>query len=230
MAVDESYKHPSQGVVISEIERSRKETIVQFKCLYTAFVADHIGKCGIMDPDIKSLTDSSRICGPAVTVKGADLTVRRMAIDIAKPGDVLVVAAGVATRACFGDGTGLRMSRKYINGVVIDGMTRDRDGLVELGFPTFCRGVTPRNFHYPEEGNMGGVNVPVVCGGVVVSPGDLVIGDGDGVVVIERELADGLIKEMLHNFQTEKEQREQMTEYIPFDVKQIMLDRGYTFM
>ena len=230
MAVDESYKHPTQGVVKSEIERPQKETIDIFRRLYTAFVADHIGKCGIMDPAIKGLIEGAKICGPAVTVQGADLTVRRMAIDISEPGDVLVVAAGgITNRSCFGDGTALRMSRKHLSGVVIDGMTRDRDGIVRLGFPTFCLGVTPRNYHYPEEGNMGGVNVPVVCGGVVVNPGDLIIGDGDGVVVMERTLADSLAGEMLKNYEAECQQRDAMTCFSPFGVKETMLDRGYRF-
>jgi 4-hydroxy-4-methyl-2-oxoglutarate aldolase len=100
-----------------------------------------------------------------------------MAIDLALPGDVLVVAAGgVTDYACFGDGTAQRMMLKGMAGAVVDGSTRDARFLRQLAFPTFVRGVTPRNYHYPVSAEYGAVNVSVVCGGVLVEPGDVILG------------------------------------------------------
>jgi regulator of RNase E activity RraA len=114
-----------------------------------------------------------------------------MAVDLAQGGDVIVVAAGgIVERALCGDMSATRFQAKGIAGVVIDGATRDVRGTRELRFPIFARGVTPRSNHYPQELDHGAVNVPVVCGGVLVRPGDIIIGDDDGVVVVPLEMAE----------------------------------------
>ncbi len=183
-------RHPLQGRVITTIDRVDPETVAAFQQFYTGIVLDTLGKHGAMHVDIAPLSPGMKLCGPAVTALGPDLTVRRMALDLAEPGDVLVVAAGdVRDYACFGDGTASRMLRKSLAGAVIDGATRDAAGLRALGFPTFSRGVTARNYHYPAYGDHGAVNVPVVCGGTVVEPGDLILGDDDGIVVVPRAVA-----------------------------------------
>ena len=101
---------------------------------------------------------------------------------------------------------------------------------MELGFPVFCRGATPRNRHYPEEGLHGGVNVPVVCGGVLVKPGDMIIADGDGVVCVDREAADAIVPILLRNLKAERAERADINSFTGFDVEQTMLDRGYKFL
>ncbi len=231
MAVEGLFRHPLQGVVVTSVRRPPRHVVEGFRAVYSAFVLDHVGKHGAMDPALRPLAPGMKLCGPAVTALGPDLSVRRMAIDIAEPGDVLVVAAGApANRACFGDGTALRMTRKDLGGVVIDGLTRDRDGVVQLGYPTFCRGATPRNFHYPEEGDHGAVNVPVVCGGVLVHPGDLILGDGDGIVVVERLLAESIHDDILANLDQERAQRQAMTSFQPFGVETELRRRGFRFV
>lgn len=231
MAIEGVHRHPDQGIVCTSIQRPEPSTVEKFRTVYSAFLLDHLGKHGVMDARIKPLATGMNVCGPAVTALGPDLSVRRMAINLAEPGDVLVVAAGgFENRACFGDGTALRMARKGMNGVVIDGMTRDRDGVVELGFPTFCRGATPRNFHYPEDGQYGSVNVPVVCGGAVVHPGDLVLGDGDGVVVVPRRLADSIVDDVVAGLAAERQQRDAMVTFVPFPVEDELRALGYRFV
>ncbi|MEM8621068.1 MAG: hypothetical protein AAGF73_15225 [Actinomycetota bacterium] len=230
MAVPGLHRHPVQGVIRERIERIDRSVVERFRDVYSAFVADHFGKHGCMEPGIKPLDAGSVICGTAVTSLGPDLTVRRMAIDLMEPGDVLVVAAGgSANRACFGDGTALRMSRKDCEGVVIDGMTRDSSGLRTMGFPVFCRGTTQRNHHYPEDGEHGAVNVSVVCGGVRVEPGDLILGDSDGVLVVDRESAVTEIDKIESNLADEREMRAAMTSYVPFNVRDELAGRGYKF-
>lgn len=216
------------GRIVQKVDRVAPDVVDRFAAYYTGIVLDSMDKRGAMTHEISPLASGTTMCGPAVTSFGPDLTVRRMAIDLAQPGDVLVVAAGgMVDRACFGDGTAKRMTMKNMAGAVIDGAVRDAAGLRELGFPTFCRGTTPRNYHYPAEGEYGAVNVPVVCGGVIVSPGDLILGDDDGVVVVPRDLAPLIQETVAEKLAAERELRGSWTEYEPFDVRAELEQRGY---
>ena len=181
--------HPELRVVVTTIARPDAEIVATFRRLYTGHVLDHLGKRGAMSSDMKPVFFGARVCGPAVTVFGADWRLRFTAADLAQPGDVIVIAPGDLERACFGDVTATRWKRKGLGGVVVDGAVRDVGGLRALGFSTFARRVTPRTFHYPSGLEHGAVNVPIPCAGVTVNPGDIVVGDEDGVVVVPREAA-----------------------------------------
>ena len=152
-----------------------------------------------------------------------------MAIDLAEEGDVLVVAAGgIPDYFCFGDGTALRMMRKGMAGAVIDGSVRDSGFLRSMECPTFCRGVTPRNYHYPVAAEYGAVNVPVTIGGVTVHPGDLIFGDDDGIVVISFGVVDRISDLVSKDIAEERSVRAGMTTFTPFDVEDELRVRGYT--
>lgn len=230
MIGDKEYIHPHQKVVRARVDGPAPDIVDRYRRMYTGLIADHLGKAICCHREISPIQYGMRVCGPAVTAAGPDLSVRRMAIDLARPGDVLVVAAGGdVSYSCFGDGTASRMMLKDMEGVVIDGLSRDVAGIRSLGFPTFARGSTPRNFHYPQEGGYGAVNVPVNIGGVTVNPGDLVFGDDDGVVVVPKDLAEELISEIEKNFIAEVNFRGDMKSYQPFDVVEILRSRGYRF-
>jgi 4-hydroxy-4-methyl-2-oxoglutarate aldolase len=223
-------KHPHQGVVVRRIERASQRAVQALAKTYSGFILDRMGKYGVMHQAIKPLDPGMRVCGTAVTALGPDLSVRRMAIDLAQEGDVVVVAAGgTVDYACFGDGTALKMRLKGVAGAVIDGATRDSGRVVALGFPTFVRGATPRNYHYPVDTDHGAVNVPVVCGGVLVHPGDVVFGDADGVVIVPRQVAESLSATIAREFDEEAEMRRAMTQYSPFGLEEELRSRGYRF-
>lgn len=113
------------------------------------------------------------------------------ALSIAKPGDVLISATeGFAHSAVFGDNTALMAKAKGMAGVVIDGMMRDLSGLLPVGIPLFCRGITPNSCVRSGPGRVG---LPVVVGGVTVHSGDVVIGDRDGIVIIPQTELDRLL-------------------------------------
>lgn len=113
------------------------------------------------------------------------------ALSLAKPGDVLISATeGFAHSAVFGDNTALMAKAKGMAGVVIDGMMRDLAGLLPVGLPLFCRGITPNSCVRSGPGRVG---LPVVVGGVVVHSGDVVIGDRDGIVIIPQWDLDRLL-------------------------------------
>jgi 4-hydroxy-4-methyl-2-oxoglutarate aldolase len=220
--------HPQHNRVVLTVRRPPREAIDAIAKTYPAFVLDRLGKLGYLGSDIQSLVPGLTMCGPAVTVQGADLDVRRMAIDLAEPGDVLVIAAGgVTSHSCFGESTARKMQAKSMAGVVIDGATRDAKLIRSMVFPTFARGVTPRNYTYPLN-EPGAVNVPVSCGEAIVNPGDLLFGDDDGVVVVAREAVAELGAKLVEAMKDEDERREASL-LKPFGVEERLRSRGYIF-
>jgi 4-hydroxy-4-methyl-2-oxoglutarate aldolase len=226
-----STRHADQRRVVAVIERPSRELVDTYAGFYSALVLDHLGKLGGMDWQIKPVWEGAFVCGPALTCLGADWRIHGMAADLAEPGDVLVVAAGgICERACFGDMTATRFQAKGIAGVVIDGATRDVRGIRELRFPTFARAITPRSNHYPQDLDHGAVNVPVVCGGVLVGPGDIVIGDDDGVVVVPLEMAEEIAEAAAGYLERETAKRAKLREaYLPFGAADELRQHGYRF-
>jgi len=144
-----------------------------------------------MAPGIRNLTDEGlRILGPACTVKvypGDNLMVHK-ALDVAQPGDVVVVDTSASTMtAVLGDLVSTKARHRGLAGFVVDGLVRDLPAIRALGnFPVFARGVTPTG---PLHRGPGEINYPVSAGGIVVEPGDVIVGDLSGVVVIPQEIA-----------------------------------------
>jgi 4-hydroxy-4-methyl-2-oxoglutarate aldolase len=163
----------------------------------TANVSDVLGSMGVMQPAIRSMVPGCKFVGRAFTVKaypGSILTVHKALFE-AGSGDVLTVdgEADSGAGALMGEIMALECQVKGFAGVVIDGAVRDVPGLVERGFPVFARAATPR---VGTNRRLGETQVPVSCGGVVVRPGDLVMGDDNGVVVIPRDREQGLAVEL----------------------------------
>jgi 4-hydroxy-4-methyl-2-oxoglutarate aldolase len=225
-------KHDQQGLIVTSIERPAPELIARCRALYTGLVLDHLGKHGCMTSDVKPVWSGASMCGPAITVLGADWRLRSAAADLAEPGDVIVLAAGgVAEVACFGDMTATGWKAKGIEGVVIDGAARDVAGLRALAFPTFARAVTPRNYHYPAGVEHGAINVPVICAGVLVEPGDIVVGDDDGVVVLPKRIASEIATAATAFLEREKGFRAMLSEeYVSFGAGEQLEEHGYRFI
>lgn len=150
----------------------------------TCLVSDHLGRLNALAPRIHPLVANCRVAGPVVTVKtlGNDLTAVFAAIDIAHPGDVIVIdTQGSHNTAFWGENTTLAALQRDLAGVVIDGPCRDISALRRLGFPVFGTGACP---NAGVASGRGRVNQIIQCGGVPVSPGDIVVGDDNGVVII----------------------------------------------
>jgi regulator of RNase E activity RraA len=159
----------------------------------TANVSDVLGSLGVMHPAIQTVVPGSRLVGRAFTVKaypGSIITVHKALVE-ASPGEVLVVdgEGDTGAGALLGEIMALECQTRGFAGAVIDGAIRDLDGLVEQGFPVFARGVTPR---VGTNRRVGQTQVPVSCGGVAVHPGDLIVGDENGVVAIPQDREEGL--------------------------------------
>jgi 4-hydroxy-4-methyl-2-oxoglutarate aldolase len=158
----------------------------------TAVVADCQERMGIMHSNIKPIDPSTKMIGIAVTVEltPGDLQDPLGALDHVIEGSVVVINAHSDTEvSVFGGLMGSLFKLKGARGVVVDGACRDTDENRDLGIPVFSRSVTPRGTHTMFSGRKDDVSygIPVVCGGVLVNPGDIVIGDEMGVVVVNRE-------------------------------------------
>ncbi|HHY46137.1 MAG TPA: 4-carboxy-4-hydroxy-2-oxoadipate aldolase/oxaloacetate decarboxylase [Firmicutes bacterium] len=169
---------------VEDIVRPPKEVVEGLGALPISNIADVMNRFRVMDPAIKPLSPGTRVAGPAVTVmvRPADNLMLHKAIDLAKPGDVIVVdTGGNVNNAVWGELMTLAALKKGIAGLIVDGAVRDAEEDRRLGFPIFARAVTGRG---GDKDGPGEVNFPISCGGVVVEPGDIVIGDDDGVVVV----------------------------------------------
>jgi 4-hydroxy-4-methyl-2-oxoglutarate aldolase len=161
--------------------------VERFRKVFVPDVVDAVGRLYTMDSRIRPLYEGmNRVLGTAITVKAVpgDNWAIHAGLSRCQPGDVLVVDWRGFTEACGSGGltTALAM-RRGLAGIVIDGAWRDIDDLQRLGFPILGAGISP---YSPGAARLGEVNVPVHCGGVIVSPGDLVVGDGEGVAVVPR--------------------------------------------
>lgn len=166
------------------VDRPSAELVDPFQELPTAVLADVTTEQTIMHHQIKPVSTATRVAGTALTVSAppADNLVVHKAVTLASPGDVIVVdAKGYAEAAIWGELLSLSAQAHDIAGTVVDGAVRDLDDLDELGYPVYARSVCPRP---PEKCGAGAINVPVTCGGRTVEPGDIVVGDRDGVAVI----------------------------------------------
>ena len=171
------------------------ELVHRFGAFGAADVSDMMNRLYTMNPAIKPVTPRElRLLGPACTVKvfPADNLMVHKSLDLANPGDVLVIdASSSMMTAVIGDLVSTKARHRGIAGVVVDGLVRDLDGILALGdFPVFARGTTPLG---PLHRGPGEVNYPVSVGGIVVNPGDVIVGDADGVVVVPQGSAESVL-------------------------------------
>ena len=180
------------------------ELITSFASIPTTCISDAQKNLNNMDVSIKPLKESDKVCGHAHTVAllaNDNLAVLK-GIRTAKPGDVLVIDAKGYEYNCIGGDFVIQMAKLVgLAGIVTDGTIRDILGIKTVDFPVFCKGTT-----VAAGGKAGGgaVGVPISCGGAPVSPGDIIIGDADGVVVVPLQQAEPILKAA-----QEKEKRDQ---------------------
>ena len=196
--------------VIEEITRPPKELLERLAQYDTTDLCDGAGIFNAMDYHIKPQIKNEKIVGPAVTVKvpiGASLAAAR-AIDIAKAGDIIVIDGhGVCNNALWGGHRSFCCQQKGITGVIIDGAFRDIDENEELGFPIYARALT---CGAASKNSSGEINVPISCGGVIVNPGDIIVGDRNGVVVIKPEEAEEIMQRAQERINKQRAIREEM--------------------
>lgn len=176
--------------IIKDFKRPDRALVERFRDMPVANIDDNMGRIAAVDNSIEPI-GKGQLLGTAFTIRvpQGDNLMFHAAMDLAKPGDVIVIDAGGFTdRAIFGELMATYCKSRGIVGIVCDGAIRDRGGLAAMeNFPVYAKGATPNG---PYKNGPGEINVPVVIGGKVVHPGDIIVGDDDGVIVIDPAIAE----------------------------------------
>ncbi len=179
--------------IIKDFKRPDSALIERFRDIPVANIDDNMERMAAVDAAIKPVRYKGQLLGTAFTVRvpQGDNLMFHAAMDLAKPGDVIVIDAGGCTgRAIFGELMATYCKVRGVRGIICDGAIRDFGGLAALvDFHVYARGTSPNG---PYKNGPGEINVPVVIGGKLVHPGDIVVGDDDGVLFINPEEAAAL--------------------------------------
>jgi regulator of RNase E activity RraA len=177
----------------TDVPRPPAELVGRFREHATSNIGDAMGRFHFMDFGIRPRSGLP-LCGVAVTVDarpGDNLMVHK-ALEVAKPGDIVVVNTnGNTTSAVFGELMCRTAVGAKLGGIIVDGAIRDIDAITALGFPAYSRAVCAGGC---DKDGPGEVNFPIACGNAVVTPGDIIVGDVDGVVVVAREDAEEVLR------------------------------------
>jgi 4-hydroxy-4-methyl-2-oxoglutarate aldolase len=180
-------------IIKKRVNRCSADLIAMFKEVEPATLG-HVLHQGFMDYTLRCLVKGAKVVGPAVTVKtaGADSTVVHKTMEIAQKGD-----------ACWGGVVTLAASLRGIAGGIVDGLATDGEEIEKVGFPLYCKGITALTTKLLGHG--GEINTIIQCGGVAVKPGDLIVADSNGILVLDPEMAKPLGERALSMQDREKD-------------------------
>jgi len=193
------------GLQILKRRRQVSQQLVQaFKGLPVANISDGMSRMSAAGPRLRPMHKSGYLAGPALTVKtrpGDNLLIHK-ALALSQPGDVIIVdAGGDLTNSLFGEIMVSMAVKKGVAGVVLNGAIRDAEEIGEGTFPIYAAGVTHRG---PYKDGPGEINVPISIDGMVIHPGDLIVGDADGLLCVPFEEAEAVLAATLKKGEAEK--------------------------
>jgi 4-hydroxy-4-methyl-2-oxoglutarate aldolase len=177
------------GIVKRNIVRADKAAVEKLSRFGVATIHEAMGRVGLMQPYMRPIYTNAQVCGTAVTVllQPGDNWMLHVAPEVVQPGDVVVAACTVEnTDGFFGELLATSYRARGAKGLIIEGGVRDVKEISEMQFPVFSRAISARG---TVKASLGSVNVPIVCAGVAVNPGDVVVADMDGVVIVPAAVA-----------------------------------------
>jgi 4-hydroxy-4-methyl-2-oxoglutarate aldolase len=196
--------------IIRRIARADSAAVKALGNAGVATVHEAQGRTGLMRPNMRPIYPTAKVAGTAVTISippGDNLMIHA-SIEVCQPGDVLVVApTSECTDGYFGELLGVSCQAHGIAGLIIDAGVRDTAELAALNFPVWSKAVSSQG---TVKNVPGDVNIPVVCAGVLVNPGDVIVGDADGVVVVAREAAEQVAQASQERLAKEEKSRERL--------------------
>jgi regulator of RNase E activity RraA len=198
--------------IFTEVDRPDPALVERFRGIPSSNINDMMNRLYNTDSSIKLLNSVGPLLGVAFTVKAplGDNAMFHRAMDLAQPGDVLVVdGGGCEERSLAGEMMMTYAAKKGIAGWVVNGALRDLGGIKDCPIPIYGKCITPQG---PYKNGPGEINVPVCCGGVAVLPGDIVVGDEDGVVFIRKDDAPYVIEKAIKKFAAETKKLKQYEE------------------
>lgn len=196
------------GIVRTAIERAQPEDVARLSQFGVATIHEAMGRVGLLRPYIRPAWNGAKLCGTAVTVllQPGDNWMFHVAAEQVQEGDVVI--AGCTTESedgFFGDLLATSLLSRGCRGLVIDGGVRDVEDLEKMGFPVFSRAINSKG---TVKATLGSVNIPVVVANAYVRPGDVVVADVDGVVIVPKEVAGAVADAAQKRTDNEESKRE----------------------
>ncbi|WP_018150960.1 4-carboxy-4-hydroxy-2-oxoadipate aldolase/oxaloacetate decarboxylase [Leeia oryzae] len=197
------------GIVKRNIVRADPAAVAKLSRFGVATIHEAMGRVGLMKPYLRPVYGDAKLCGTAVTIllQPGDNWMMHVAAEQLQPGDIAVAACTTDSEdGFFGDLLATSFMARGAKGLIIDGGVRDVEELERMGFPVFSRAISAKG---TIKATLGSVNIPVICAGALVNPGDVVIADRDGVVVVPAAIAGQVADaaEVRENNETHKRQK-----------------------
>lgn len=222
------------GIVHTSIPRPEPTEVARLRSFGVATVHEALGRVGLMRPYIRPIYPSASLCGPAITVllQPGDNWMLHVAAEQVQPGDVVVAACTTESEdGFFGELLASSLRSRGANGLVIDGGCRDTTELEEMDFPVFSRAISAKG---TVKATLGSVNVPVVCANALIHPGDVIVADHDGVVVVPQERVSDVADAAQKREDNEAQKRAEFDKGVLgldlYGMRQPLADAGLTYL